>query len=195
MEQKNKFGNSCALLATLLLFGCATADEKYFLDTDTKANVYVAPGKSSVQKVAIMPFKAPTELIGSSVSDLFVTEMLRAGKYTLVERSQMTQVLKESEVAMAGLSASGAVEVGNMVGAEAVLIGTVDEYDNVPYRGDTYPTVGLSARLIDCKSGKVIWSVDYAGRAESRRTTLSEQARTVIHGMSAALYKKWRDQE
>ena len=195
MERFIKTGNAGLALLALLFFGCATADEKYFLDTETKANVFVAPGKSSVQKVAIMPFKAPTELIGSSVSDLFVTEMLRAGKYQLVERSQMTQVLKESELSMAGLSAASAVEVGAMVGAEGVLIGTVDEYDTVPYRGDPYASVGITARLIDCKTGKVVWSVDIAGRAESRKTTLSGEARELIHDMSSALYKKWREME
>ncbi len=179
----------------LFVFGCATADEKYFLKAETKANVFVSPDKTSVQKVAIMPFKAPTELIGSSVSDLFVTEMLRAGKYTLVERSQLTTVLKESELSLAGLSAASAVEVGNMVGADAVIMGTVDEYGTVPYRGDPYASIGLSARLTDCKSGKVLWSVDYAGRAESRRTTLSEQSRLIVHDMCASLFKKWREME
>jgi len=184
------------VLGCVFLFGCASADHAYFVKTKTDANVYVAPRRSrpkNIKKVAIMPFKAPTELIGASVSDMFVTEMLRAGRYELVERSQMARVLSEAELAMAGLSASRAVEVGNMVGADAVVIGTVDEYGTVANRGRTYPVVGINARLIDCESGKIIWSVDLAERSSSSSDTLPQHARATVHEMMAALYKKWLD--
>lgn len=176
----------------LLAGGCASPDGGYFTETESRANVYVAPGTDAgVKKVALLPFKAPTELIGVSVSDLFVTELLRTSRYELVERSQMAQVLSESELALAGLSASKAIEVGAMLGADAVIIGTVDEYSATAARGHAFPVVGAAARLIDCKTGKILWSVDYAERARSKAVTLPQQARTVVHAMVAALYKKW----
>lgn len=89
---------ACALA---LSCGCATSGDPYFLNTDSDANVYVAPVPCWIEKVAIMPFKAPTELIGTTVADLLTTEMLRAGRYELVERSQMAQVLSEAELAPA----------------------------------------------------------------------------------------------
>lgn len=185
-------GVGCLLLGvSLLLLGCATGGDPYFQGTISHANVYVAPVAAPIHKVAIMPFKAPTELIGSSVSDLFVTEMLRAGRYELVERSQMAKVLSESELALAGLSAEKAVQVGNMLGADGVIIGTVDEYTAVAQRGRTLPTVGCSVRLIDCKSGKVMWSVDIAKKADSADITLAEHSRSVVHEMTAGLYQKW----
>jgi hypothetical protein len=176
----------------LLLAGCATGgSDAYFRSTRSAANVYVAPVATSIEKVAIMPFKAPTELIGASVSDMFVTELLRAGRYTLVERSQMANVLSESELALAGLSEKKAVEVGNMLGADAVIIGTVDEYGTVAKGGRTIPVVGIALRMIDCQSGKVMWSADLARRAESGDVTLPEQARKVVHEITAGLYQGW----
>ena len=180
-----------ALAAAFLPGGCATTDEAYFLNTESEANVFVAPVPCPIWKVAVMPFKGPTDLIGSSVSDMFVTEMLRAGRYELVERSQMSKVLSESELSLAGLSLSKATEVGSMLGADGVIIGTVDEYSTVAYRGAAFPVVGITVRLIDCKSGKVMWSVDLAKRADSKSATLSEHARDVVHEMTAGLYKKW----
>jgi curli biogenesis system outer membrane secretion channel CsgG len=174
------------------LAGCASPGDDYFLSQPSGANVCVLAEGRQISKVAIMPFKAPTELIGSSVSDLFVTEMLKAGRYELVERGQMAQVLSESELALAGLSASKAVEVGNMLGADGVIIGTVDEYSTVAQRGRTYPVVGMSVRLIDCKSGKVVWSVDCARKAETRDVTLPQHARAVVHEMVSGLYREWR---
>ena len=179
-------------LLSLLLAGCATEQDDYFGNTRSRANVFVSPGRSSsVAKVAVMPFKAQTELIGASISDLFVTEVLRSGKYDLVERSQMAKVLSESELALAGLSASRAAEIGNMLGADGVIIGTVDEYSNVAQSGHPYPVVGITARMIDCKSGKIIWSVDLAKCADSKSTTLPEHARAIVHEMMCGLYQKW----
>jgi TolB-like protein len=179
----------------LWLAGCATTEhDAYFGDVKSRANVFVAPVPTPIKKIAIMPFKAQTELIGTSVSDLFVTEMLRAGRYELVERAQMAKVLSESELALAGLSASRATEVGNMLGAEGVVIGTVDEYATVAQSGHPYPVVAITVRLIDCTSGKVMWSSDLAKRADSKDTTLPEQARAVTHEIVAGLYNKWHVQ-
>lgn len=185
-------GSGVGVLLAALLAGCASnPQDAYFRDTASSANVYVAPVATPIAKVAIMPFKAPTELIGTSVSDLFVTEMLRAGRYELVERSQMARVLNEAELALAGLSASRAAEIGNMLGADGVIIGTVDEYATIALRGKTLPVVGITARLIDCSSGKVMWSVDLAKRADEPDQTLPSLARDVVHEMTAGLYQKW----
>jgi TolB-like protein len=177
----------------LLFAGCATVDEKYFLDTETKANVFVDRGMPQIKKIAIMPFKAPTELLGGSVADIFVTEMLRAGRYGVLERSRMAQVLSESELALAGVSAAKAAEIGTMMGADAVMVGTVDEYAKVKHGWHEDALIGMTARLIDCKSGQVVWSVDLARRADDKNTTLAEHTRTVAHEMVAALYRKWRE--
>jgi TolB-like protein len=182
-----------AMSAVLLLVSCASPDEKYFLETETDANVYVAPaGDANIFKIAIMPFKGPTELIGQAVSDMFVTEILRCQYYELVERSQMANVLSESELALSGLSATKAAEVGGMMGADGVMIGTISEYETVASRGHAIPVVGISARLIDCKTGKIVWSVDLAKRAKSGKITLSEHGRAVVHEMMAGLYQKMR---
>jgi curli biogenesis system outer membrane secretion channel CsgG len=182
-----------AASASLLLVSCASTDEQYFMNTESDANVYVAPtGSGNISKIAIMPFKGPTDLIGQSVSDMFVTEILRSQYYELVERSQMANVLSESELALSGLSATKAAEVGGMMGADGVMIGTVSEYETVAYRGRTIPVVGISARLIDCKSGKIVWSVDMAKRGDSGGITLPEHARHVVHEMMAGLYQKLR---
>jgi curli biogenesis system outer membrane secretion channel CsgG len=99
------------LLLLALAAGCASTagTDPYFAARKSRANVYVAPERVDISKVAVLPFKGPTELIGASVSDLVVTEILRTRKYTLVERGQMANVLGETELALAGLSESKAV--------------------------------------------------------------------------------------
>ena len=110
------------LAAVLVVFGCHSAPkgigDPYFANVQSKANVYAKQGQAGVLKIAVMPFKASTELIGSSVSDMVVTELLRTQKYALVERGQMSKVLSETELAMAGLAETKAVEAAKMLGAE-----------------------------------------------------------------------------
>ena len=171
--------------------GCVTDPRAtYFKDAGETSNVFVAPGHASIKKVAVLPFKAMTELIGVSVSDQFVTELLRTGQYDLVERGQMSLVLGEQELAMAGLSSTRAAEVGGMMGADGVIIGTVSEYEAVAQKGRTRPVVGISARLIDCRSGRIVWSVDLAQRAMDTSMTLSEHSRRVVHEMMAGVFRE-----
>ena len=181
----------CALIG-VLAGGCATSDSasKYFRDAGRNSNVYVAPGHSAIRKVAVMPFKAETELIGSAVSDQVVTELLHTGRYELIERSQIARVLGEQELALAGLSAGRAAEVGAMLGADGVVIGTVAEYGKVAVRGKTYASVAVACRLIDTKTGKVVWSADVAGRAENSAIPLAQYSRNMIHDMIAGVFKQ-----
>ncbi len=52
----------------------------------------------------------------------------------------------------------------------------------------------MAARLIDCASGKVMWSSDLAKRADAKNITLPEQARAVTHEIVAGLYQRWHVQ-
>ncbi|MDD2241090.1 MAG: CsgG/HfaB family protein [Kiritimatiellae bacterium] len=157
-------------------------------------NVYVDPVPSSIRSVAVMPFRASTELIGISISDLFVTELLRTGRYQLVERSQLSRVLGEAEVALSGLTEARAIELGNMLGADGVIIGSVDEYGTIAIKGKALAVVGLSVRLIDCNSGRVMWSASLSDCADVAHTPLSSQARCVVRSTVIALKQKWKVQ-
>jgi len=153
---------------------------------DTPPNVYVSPGAEGIEQVAILPFRAATTLIGSSVSDMFVTEILKMNRYGLVERSQMSGVLGEAEVNLSGLTSGQAAQLGQMAGAGGVIIGTVSEYEKVAMGGRTYPVVGISVRMIDTTTGRILWSVDYASRG-GRSTPLAQHARAAVRDMVNAL--------
>lgn len=155
------------------------------------ANVFVTPDAKRAQKVAVLPFRAATELIGASVSDMFVTEMMKIGQYQLIERSQLSGVLGETEVALSGLTGKQAAQVGQMAGANAVIIGTVPEYEMMAHKGRSLPVVGINVRMIDSTSGRIIWSIDHARRG-SRGATLAQQSRSVVSEMTMALSRELR---
>ncbi len=177
------------LLSILWITGCSTSSSnKHFSDSIAGVNVYFSPTAKKVKTAAILPFKAPTELIGSSVSDLFVSEFMRMNAFDLIERSQMGGVLGEAELSMEGVSDNKAMQVGQMAGADGVIIGTVTEYEMNAYKGKKYPSIGIAIRMIDCNSGKIIWSADYAERSHKKGTSLAVHTRNIVHEITASLF-------
>jgi len=186
-----KMWNGClACLLAAFVSGCASSGGSG--GSVKGANVFVTrdhhPG---IRTVAVLPFRAPTELIGASVSDLFVTELLRTGRYDLIERSQLSNILGEAEIALSGLTAQQAAQVGKMAGADAVIIGTVSEYEMLAHRGHTLPVVGINVRLIDTNTSRVLWSVDHAAGG-SKGSTLAQQSRVVASEMVSTLQRQIR---
>ncbi len=171
--------------------GSNRSSKDYYKNAVSNATVYVAPRPCSIQRVAVLPFKAPTELIGSSVSDIFTMELLRTERYTLVERSQISGVLGETELSLSGLSEEAAIAAGRMLGADGVILGTVDEYATAAVDGRAAPVVGASIRMIDCISGEVMWSVGHSSRSNDGLATLSGHARAVVLEMMVALVQNW----
>lgn len=187
----------CLFLAVLVLHvfvgGCSsTGSDAYFRNAGSNANIFVAQDAKVVKKLAVMPFKAETELAGISVSDMFITELLRTDRFELVERSRMSQVLNEAELTFSGMTAGKAAEIGKMLGADAVLTGTVDEYGMKAVGGRTYAVAGVSARIISCSDSRIIASMDISRMAGSASLPLSQHARTVVHELMASLYREWR---
>ena len=185
--KKTVFLTAFALLAMLIvLSGCASPG-----GNGRGVNVFVTPGAVGIEKVAILPFRAATELIGASVSDMFVTELMKTGKYQLIERGQLSGVLGETEVSLSGLTSGQAAQLGQMARANAVIIGTVSEYEMMALKGRSLPVVGINVRMIDSTTGRILWSIDHAKRG-SRGTMLAQQARTVVNEMTMALSRQLR---
>lgn len=183
---------ACAVATMSIVSGCCcgSGTKPHFAEDVEDVNVYVSPAATSIKSATVLPFKGPTELIGSSISDLFVAEILRMGAYSLIERSQLSGVLNEAELSLSGISNAKAMQVGQMAGADGVIVGTVTEYEMNAYKGRKYPAVGITVRMIDCKSGQVVWSADYAERAREKGVSLSVHARNVVHHISTALYNE-----
>ncbi len=170
---------------SILLTGCANPSEA---EVAGQSNVFVSPDYRDVQRVAVLPFQAETQLIGASVSDIFIAELLKFGRYELIERGQLNNVLGETEVALSGLTAGQAAQVGQMLGADAVVLGTVSEYETVAQRGHTLPVVGVNVRMVDAASGRILWSTNHAARGQ-RGDTLAQHARKVLQAMARDLYR------
>jgi len=191
-------------LGALILTSCASTPKpggKDFLSESTKygreegsrGSVFVSPRarQKIYRKVAVMPFRAPVELIGASIADMVGTEILKSYKYQLVERSQMEQVLEEQSLGLKGVTQSTlAMRVGKILGVEGVIIGTVPEYGMRAVGPLKLPAVGINIRMIDVETGSIIWSITDSAICKEP-TSLSAFARHLIGSMIHRLKQEW----
>ncbi len=74
-------------------------------------------------------------------------ELVRTGEFTVIERERMNLILEEQGFQMSGCVATEcAVEMGQLLGAETMVVGNIDKL------GDVYT---ISLRLVDVETGAV----------------------------------------
>ena len=188
------------LFVSMSFFSCASAPEvaqEELLtsgsdERGTKGRIYVSPnaGKRLYQKVAVMPFRAPAELAGASMSDLFATELLYIHKYDLVERSQMEQVLGEQALGLKGVTESAlAMRVGKILNVQGVIVGTVPEYGSKASGKSELAAIGLNVRMIDVNDGAIVWSVSDTAISD-RPISLSAFANRMVRNLVSQLLQE-----
>ncbi len=100
---------------------------------------------------------------GQIVGDLLATEFYASTDFLLMERTEMLEKLKKSEDDLDRvMDGAVALRVGKELGADTVVFGSVSEYRYK--RGlDEDPVVGVNVRLLDVKSGKILWAGSRSG--------------------------------
>lgn len=123
------------------------------------SNVSMVPPPETMQKkVAVLNFKGADDDMRHMIRDE-VTTILPAKGYTLIERAELEQVIGEQKQPADGfVDINQAVKIGRLVGADVVLIGSLQNYkeDVTLYSADISGTV--YGRAVDVESGKVIWT-------------------------------------
>ena len=123
--------------------------------------------------VAILQFDAAniTEAEVGILTDRLSTELVKLGSFTVVERAQMEEVLKEQGLQQSGCTTSEcAVEVGALLGVDKMITGSIGRIGSL---------FTLSARIIDVETGEILRqvSLDVSGTIEKVLThTMAEVA-------------------
>jgi len=147
----------------------------------------VAKPQSTKPRVAVLEFKNKADNQwwwhggAAAAQDVFVTELVKSGKFRVVEREQLEALMKEKNLTLSGdVDPATAVRVGKLLGVNYLLTGAVTEYGaedkgahGSGFRGlpgfgvhkKTF-TAALNARLIDTSTGEIVWA-DEARSEES----------------------------
>lgn len=138
--------------------------------------------------------------LGDGLADMLTTELVRTGRYLVLERTAIQDVLNEQYLGQSGLVRSEtAAPVGQMVGAQVIVRGVVTEFDDAAsgaggglgYRGfeakgeKRTARIGFDIRLIDAKSGAILASQYVAREVDTGKGEFNYQNRDLRIGGAA----------
>jgi TolB-like protein len=144
-----------------------TIDTKPDLQKEIATNTYTEKSKVRVRgekaKIAIIEFQDLNEearkgSMGAILSEMLTTSFVNSEAFKITEREQLHKVAKELQLSQSGIiDVTQAKQVGRMVGADAIITGSVTKigYD-----------LRVDARIIDVQSGIILIAEKMIGKTD-----------------------------
>lgn len=113
-----------------------------------------------------------------AMQDVFVTQLVKTGKFRVIEREQLAALMREKNLSLSGdVDPSTAVRAGKLLGVKYLLTGAVTEYGATDTGAHGRGVRGLpgfsggkrtfvaaaNARLIDTETGEIVWADESRG--------------------------------
>jgi len=126
--------------------------------------------ESAKPRLAIIPLEAHdvSETDASIATQYLTTEIIRQGRFWVLEREYMAQVMEEQAMVLTCTDLECAIEIGRVLAAERVIVGSVTS------SGGNYV---LTIRMLNVEEGSVIASTTERTAASS--TALSSLAKDI----------------
>lgn len=140
-----------------------------------------ADADSGKIKIAVLDFqlqgdKFANDDMGGIVAEWFITAMVNAGRFDIVERSLLQKILSEQKLIMTGMVDTGsATQLGKLLGAKVIITGSVMRLGEV---------FEINARMIDVESTSII-------SAEHEKTSAVSQLQEVVASLSKKMIGKF----
>jgi TolB-like protein len=104
-------------------------------------------------KIAVLPFNLQgenfeTEDMGKIVSEWLITAFVKDGRFEVIERKLLGQIIEEQQMVEAGLvTQETASEIGRLLGVKVIISGSVMKLRDI---------IEVNARIIDVSSGSIV---------------------------------------
>ena len=130
--------------------------------------------------------------VGKGIADLLVTDLVKDGSYSIIERKMLDKVLAEQNFSNSSRAdPNSAAKIGRLLGVDAILVGSVTQFGNdnkqqgvggvggglgrfgiggISHKSSK-AVVGLSARLVNIDTGEILGVAE--GKGESKREGVS----------------------
>jgi curli biogenesis system outer membrane secretion channel CsgG len=120
---------------------------------------------------------------GEGMADMLTTELVKSGKYQVIERQTIEQIMKEQQLGQTGMvTPQSAAQVGQLLGVELAVIGSVTEFGYkksdvggfLKKKGfglglqSASASVGIDVRFVNTNTGEIIVA-DNVRKEESKK--------------------------
>ncbi len=168
------------LLALSLSFLTSCAARKVVVKVENKpvAAAYAAETMSGPKKkIAVTTFENNTRFgkrrLGQNISDILITELTKTGRFIVLERSRVDDIMSQVALSQAGIT-SGNLEQVELLDTDYIITGAVSKYavstagnSNLFTQSKTQKaTVAVDVRIIDVRTGEVLLAETGAGMAQ-----------------------------
>ena len=132
-------------------------------------------------RIAVLDFQLQgqgyeTEDMGAIVAEWFITALVKAGRFDVVERAMLKKIINEQKLGMTGvIDESSATQLGKILGVKVIISGSVLKLQDV---------LEVNARIIDVKTGSII-------AAENVKSISSTNLQQLIVLMSEKIIKNF----
>lgn len=144
----------------------------------------VGAAASDKPRIAVLEFKNKADNQwwyhggAAAAQDVFVTELVKSGKFRVIDREQLAALMAEKNLSLDGdIDPATAVRAGKLIGVQYFLTGAVTEYgatDTSAHGSGVRGLPGFSggkrtfvaamnARIIDTETGEILWADEARG--------------------------------
>jgi TolB-like protein len=135
-------------------------------------------------KIGIIEFQslheeAKKDILGKVFSEVLTTSFVNADAFKIIEREQMEKVVKELQLTQSGMiDPSSAKQIGKMVGADAILTGSVIKFGN---------DMRVDARIIEVESGIILTAEKAMGKSDLK--SIGTMADVIVQNLVNKFYR------
>jgi curli biogenesis system outer membrane secretion channel CsgG len=130
--------------------------------------------------------------VGKGITDLLVTDLVKDGTFSIIERSALDKILKEQNFSNSNRAdPTSAAQIGKMLGVDYIVVGSITQFGNETKNtgvggggggiggfglggfkhSNSKANVAVTARVINIDTGEILAVAD--GKGESSRSSTS----------------------
>jgi len=164
------------LLASLLASGCnpsTSVKQKQAMAIDNPKGMV-----GLKRRIGVVDFENKTTYganrLGTSASDILITELAKSGKFIVVERDKLGKLMEEQKLGMSGaIDPNTAAKMGKILGLNAIVTGAISQFGETT-EGSQYlltqskrqqVKATVDIRVVDVETGQILYADSGAGLA------------------------------
>jgi curli biogenesis system outer membrane secretion channel CsgG len=108
--------------------------------------------------------------VGEAAQDMFITELVKSGKFTVIDRERLDAIMREKNLSFSGdVDPRTAIKAGKLLGVEYMLFGNITEFGETENKAQVGWGFGvdvkkkkfvsaLDCRLVSTNTGEILWA-------------------------------------
>jgi curli biogenesis system outer membrane secretion channel CsgG len=130
------------------------------------------------RRIGVVDFQNKTAYgqnrLGTSASDILITELAKSGKFIVVERDKLDKIMEEQKLGLSGaVDANTAAKVGKILGLNAIVTGAISQFGTETEGSEYLVTQSknqvvkctVDIRVVDAETGQILYADSGSGLA------------------------------